>query len=728
LWEQKASLITQLCLHNNVGFDWNARTLVVELPPDIEINGQRNQTLSLTWRKHTAPLSVSELLSQTNVVSEANWKGHFYRGNKAWAKMAQGFAGDVPAVRDGNIIDCKITAAKQSSPDTTPTKNSAVAQDSTNNLAELVAKQLDYRMQPPFKDSIPLFHEDDAYRLVLAYISGEYSEFDLEHPLLLALPGSGKSRTVAEAANNTNDCKYIRIKLQHPEGKALREMTKESEFLQYFLEKILPSHGCTVMSREKINISHRRVLIHIDEVQLIMPASDSGVTNHKQTAIVQLAQCLESLHGMNTSIRFALSGTSYLSNRYIKLGSHLKTKLMPLSGDFPDSFVTQLANKFGLPVPNPTHSLEFRYNRRFTQYYFAELYDQVFVKQVQPEGDIVFKAAFEQWERTVTLDGVAISQAAAQTLGALLDREPAFDMCTRSEKTVVLTQLPDAVKSYILSGGLNVKSDTESGVRVYFPRGCMLTLLLNKCSLAATEHNSSQAAAFGTASRSNSFDKGHFFERLVALFLTVASSEIRRSILPAGASASLEAVGIDFDYCACIHQEAIPLTRVYCVKDEQSAPNRIVDVAFPYQRGNQVGTCYLEVKTTASDQAGELWRQCWTFFSKIRQVLQDRTATEYYHFVFLSLNEFQTAQPRQNKVKTGHSAHDSRLKVLQTLRDSTAGNISFQIVDDLNSKPAWHFLLRVYSNFATAPVDHVTRAGTVYPGGTPSSKPRQDCA
>jgi hypothetical protein len=226
----------------------------------------------------------------------------------------------------------------------------------------------------------------------------------------------------------------------------------------------------------------------------------------------------------------------------------------------------------------------------------------------------------------------------------------------------------EEVRQFVAAGGINVWLLPGGAMDVEVPVGCVRTLYGQLIGPALHKFSAEEAVAFCIVSRSNVFDKGHAFERIVACDLTMFGTPLYglliKHLAPLGPfSCDPLIFASPFAYMARIAQSPWDPHHVYCVKDDPQFKDQDVDIGFPLVQAvepRSVMRVLLQLSTVADPN--ENWKKCFQFF-------EQRARLSNCVLCYMSLCEFQLHTPRQVQAR-GLSAHDARAQVLQALESS----------------------------------------------------------
>lgn len=570
---------------------------------------------------------------------------------------------------------------------------------------------------------LPIFFLDKAVQDVAAAISS--TAVDRRTVLLFATPGSGKSRTVQEAARLSN-CQHLRVKLSDglPFIAELKTVagTLRSQFHQtvtYHNCKVLFNAACqnfiasqvkhaqTLRQQSNGAVQGAEILLHFDECQLLM---GSEIVTQESFRVERVFGC-DSIHpylwhlvmptfcdvldaavSAHPWLRAALSGTNFFAPLVLHTGSHLKVEAIEQFGVFPVRWVLmEVLDQFFVFEDSAVrqqlqHDLSFLCsNRRAVSYFCSALLQRL---ELKTHGSVVTvdeiredaEAAYDKWARPINNAlGGAPCVAAIQALAFLthLDCSKQLKWVTSDKSLSVdvisLPVTPDlqGIVQYGQAGGLNLLC-SGIDVTMMVPTGCVLRYLTTKCSAALLSDRHQSLAAFCRVARESQPDtqKGHVFERVFAAELVMYGTQLypnlSQKLLQLGAFKPdpLVFASCWVDHPTIFHQRNEWLAHtVYCVReDAKDKGRRWVDVGFPViDEHGSIWKVMCEMKTVASQN--KLWKMCFEFFD---QVSRELGSDEKVAVLFVSSTKFQQHVPRE-RASAKNAAYAARLAVVKML-------------------------------------------------------------
>ena len=560
---------------------------------------------------------------------------------------------------------------------------------------------------------IPEIYKDKAVeRLKEAWMS---KRVDPYVQFILAIPGSGKSRTVQVAAEEL-ELPHCRVKFL--EGAKLQTIKDRissllddqghvfsyegwklglGELIRSILDKELKKMG---LAKE----SH--AILHIDEIQTVMGSTEitpeTWDDEQDPFDMIMPALCSKLVEIMHEypHLRCVLTGTNFFANLVLSPGSAVKPDFIDLGGTFPAEWVMEalIRKYFCFPeflMKALLNHVEFlRWNRRAIHHFLVELR---VVCRLKKAGDTLSteelencrSVAFDKWSGPISKalqDGKASILAAM----ALIVFPEAYNGTIKTEKFVFpKDSFPTEVSKFCLAGGLNM-SVAYGAVSIAKPGGCVLGYLSSLTSNALRDNSLQEVNAFTTVSKSVDTEKGHLFERVVAAELSMLSegkspmySQFQRLWRGDGELVPDPLVfGRAFEYKSTILQDLWKEHQVYCVSElPKDNGNRKVDVGFPILRHSSQTNkpmqvlCELKKGYTTSD----LWKLCWKFFTEMEETVDAR---ENVIACFMTSDPFLDSEPRQSPTKKKKSnkesktqredtsTHDSRKNALKLVKSN----------------------------------------------------------
>jgi hypothetical protein len=549
-------------------------------------------------------------------------------------------------------------------------------------------------------------YEDDVLCFLYDYlpVMSDHTDENKAY-LLFAVPGAGKTFSVGQAILSLNLPSH-REKFvdSHTFIGQLKDLAERSSASTFNGAKQVFAGACaqffkTIFSEIRAPNDSKTFVLHFDESQLLMgnklvSRDDSGVSknlyNYVMPAFCDAANFLLSIHKW---LKIVFTGTNFFTPLVLNVGSQLKTDSIQLLGRFPLWWVIEHLNEsFDLGGAMNGDALREAVeplcaNRRAINHLVRELHSSLHYSSPPSsdnEGEVVsaailhaVKVAYTKWRDPILLAlGNNRSAMLAQVFSLLMYPEghngtPDVHKVDKIAVTVVrvpTNSLSGDVKSYLLAGSLNAWLEGDE-VLVEQPIGCVRKLWSELLSTHFTANtNVEQVNAFFTVAYSNTPEKGHAFERLLACEMTLCNSRLHQLISTKTDTAfhpDSFAMSQPFVYVPKIQEADWTSTdlqhRVMCVKEEGSS-GRLVDVGFPLLTvdGGNMWKMLVELKYGYSQ--ADLWRLCWTFFDKMQAAAVSSASKAVA--IFLSSVTFLNHAPRQANVKAGLSAFDSRAKVL----------------------------------------------------------------
>ena len=548
-------------------------------------------------------------------------------------------------------------------------------------------------------ERIPDFHEDAAFDTLCSVLRGGGE--DNKVALLFAIPGSGKSRTVREAAKALS-YKHLRIKLVDEHRDALRscvngEQRDYEQWKTIFQRVVRPIFGSLLEQRE----GREHVVLHVDDAQSLMsetvvPRNEWDAESGDPWDLVMPSVCslLASFANSDDNIHVVLSGTNCFGPLVFGGGSEMKEREIPLDGVFSHEWVMRLVDKyFEMPAhvrQQVTQDVEFvRANRRAVEHYLYNAHRCLKEKRTGDEVSVAEavrwrSAAFSFWSKPVRTSVGSALQQAVRSL-ALLMFPRAHGGHTRGGALVFKRRrFPEEVLHFALAGGLNVTVAADT-VTCQVPFGCVWQLMTEMCCNALHESDLDELQSFVTVARSEPLATGHALERALACELCMLQQEhalysvFTRSVAQIGRyQADPLCFARPFEYISTIAQDEWPEHTVVCAWGEEAATGmRVVDVGFPLVRVSpSVSTdappllrVMCELKCGYADKPAELWKLCCTFFDKMAPFMR---ADASVVACFVTETRFMAHEPRKASTTAGNlSAYDARERVQAYLARSS---------------------------------------------------------
>ena len=369
----------------------------------------------------------------------------------------------------------------------------------------------------PFDKTIPQMFEDHALRGLVAFLERRKSEFNIA--TLFAMPGSGKSRTVAEAVKQCGAVSKRKNLLGGvPTDNTVVKILHELE------EKADP------------NVT---VVVHFDEVQTVLKIK-SNTGEEGKTGIddlIRLAQKCFLLAEERDGRKFIFTGTNINASAPVSLGSHLKSKTIQTTGSFTAEFVHNLYKEYfssNSCRKKKVHPFleRCRHNRRVTEIFLKNMFGPGEETSISQHYSDAVDYVARSISSVLGSEGKEIATPAACRIFRALVRSIADGGSTDSKgetKIVTLSSVSNEDLKYVAAGGLNVHAydpDTDPNViKVYEPQGCVMEILA-KISRAVEPTAVSNLLSFLDTSRVKKFTLGWFFEALVVFDLQRTHSEV----------------------------------------------------------------------------------------------------------------------------------------------------------------------------------------------------------
>ena len=468
----------------------------------------------------------------------------------------------------------------------------------------------------PFQSRIPVLHWDATITTLVDFFkdTGAVNEDLLAIATLFAMPGSGKTRSVKEAASlaGAKHTRY-RIKRNDPIYSQIddTDLTGLTEVVRgYVLKAVKQDTLPDTLSRP--------IIIHFDEVQIFL-SFEKG--EEKLRCLANVCNSIVYPGGTAlTWLKFVFTGTNVNAQSPIDLGSELRTNPIPITGSFPVEFVTRLFTEY-ISEPTEEHLDLFercRHNRRVTERFLRSAWDAR-----ESEANV---SGYYELARDYVADSIS-SQLESQRVASLLACRifrlvlhaiSEGHMATVGETKLLILHADESGQdlNYVRGGGLNVYSiDTgtdEEGkkrVKVYYPEGCVIEILSTIMSRAVQPDTITSLLSFLHTSQVKTFNLGWFFEALVVYDLSCADSEFE-SLLDCGSRhrGILQAKVIKNQPQLWKHIPKAPKEElIWWVRDEMNShQNRWIDVAY---RQDDDAVVIIECKSGVTSQSSEAARK-----------------------------------------------------------------------------------------------------------------------
>ena len=558
----------------------------------------------------------------------------------------------------------------------------------------------------------------------------------MEICVLFAVPGAGKSRTVAEIASQTVGTEfYKRMKVNDDVlagrfraiGQQHEEAFKQASYRRV-MDWLVPVAQDYL--KEQYQGSKLKVL-HFDEVQKLMGncmisernyETKRGEAEFRDLFMPAFCEALDRFSADPNNPRVVLSGTNFFSPLQFNPGSTMKVKHLHLPGRFPSRWVMdELIHKYfdfsDVLENDQVLKSEFEQvihylsaNRRVVQYFLEELRSIVIKLDTKLDADTLSKhvkycskKAVGHWTwNCMNCTGASCMVSLALCLypegfqgqrGQIPSKFPQEYISQDSEIDVVLIPrgtLPSEVKEYANAGGLNIWRRGKYKDAVEVPVGCLRHHLLRKCNGLSSEENSQAIQAI--AQYTEKFDpetKGHFFKRGFAFELTTFGSQIGNLVCETLSNAQRKMMidGRIFANDWVITTSIIDEWkegRMHCVfEDYMQTGERIVNVGFPVVNVSSVQQdvwrAYGQLKN--GYEPGELWKLCNKFLEDITPYLVGTNSCA----IFIGSRAF-----LQAKLQPGAEASEAKKAVTES---SLYGDCFFILDgDSLKSKESRNFL------------------------------------
>lgn len=542
-------------------------------------------------------------------------------------------------------------------------------------------------------NDLPELYEDEAFRKMKELLTCRFQDEHLQ--FILAIPGSGKSRTV-QAATSALKIEHCRTKfLEAGSLNLIQKAIASNKGKLHFYEewKQLLADVIKDILLELLPKTEGGVVLHVDEAQTLMGrkvvARKEWTQGGDPFDLVMPSMCSTLLAMMHddSNLRCVITGTNFFAPLELNTGSEAKLDFVPLSGTFPSRWVMEsLVNKYFLIPDELTEAMEEHVlflsgNRRAIQHFMCELKVLLDCKSEKDglsrdELDNARETAFENWCNPIKRALGGARKKAVQAMATIAFPEAFGGSLTDKQKLVFPVKcFPDEVKEYCLAGGLNL-SLSEENITVHIPRGCVWELLCFLTSDTLEIQNCEEVLAFVRVARSVETESGHLFERLMACELSMLSKGKSRLYsrldeLWEGEGKLMAdplVFGQPFHYESRIRDLKWEPHHVYCVKEKASdTGQRVVDVGFPMllNTGPKIKRMKFMCELKKGYNMPKLWGLCWKYF---QDMLSYAANNDDVIVCFIASEQFMNEIPQRAKVKEGNiSAYDARTKCMELI-------------------------------------------------------------
>ena len=536
---------------------------------------------------------------------------------------------------DGVQFQLSPYSTPSSSPDTEALKGRGGEKIGVN-FESVVANLLP---DNPFAGRIPSIYEDNTITSLRAFFrqrSAEQEGADIPVlALILAMPGSGKTRSVVEATRmEKTRCKRLRM--------SQYEFHSADSLKKFLSAKVVQACGVKSMP----SVFNEVVVVHLDEIQSLMSAPE-GSQELLVTTLSTEIDCLINADPPRWWLKFVLTGTNVFTRSTIKIKTEVKIDPITLDGSFSIDFVQQLADDHGLSGSFAgTNYLErCRHNRRFTELFLKEVWKGIYESKgagfdVADAYDDAFLIMKEQMSNQIE-HFAPVSRVACSVFAKILavprgkvDRFLRLSNCSHDEN------------AYIAGGGFNVRAIDNDSITIYNPAGFVLEVLEALLGRAAPYATGSTVTSFLRVHSVCGFGvKGHLFEWLIAHDILCPQSEFDGVMEPYASRhdncIGAEAISGAKVYDLIFDADAVP--GIWVVRDTHlNNQDRWVDVAYSIKVSGDYtkGFALLECKTGYKKARQALRNSCEKFFTKAAKFAQSHSSY-YFVAVFVSECEFE---------------------------------------------------------------------------------------
>ncbi|CAB9499545.1 expressed unknown protein [Seminavis robusta] len=448
-----------------------------------------------------------------------------------WEKLTAGILDESCLKKDDGIYQYQVQRFR--TPDNSPTQpqwmNPSILSKSNSSLEKRI--QWLFSDNPFQGDAIPDVHVDTTMLNIRDWLNNETEKYADAHAIgtLFAMPGSGKTKSVLEAAKRANT-KHKRIRICDVEYDELKRCDK---FVNSRVKKIQND-----ISTSNTDDSNKTISIHFDEVQTLLDEEDG------EKVLKKLASVCAALGNQNKRLKFFFTGTNINASKPIDLGSELKAVPFYLDGSFPKDFVRSLYKDHIEEIVNEEMEgfLErCHHNRRFTAFFLKNLWDEKHNRNDQKKSvSDHYEAALESAQQPIASRMANHACPAACRIFRILlqaindEKRPLSATGGQGTSSVIAITVDTSTFAsdlhYVLGGGLNVHNqlvtrNDKTTVHVILPEGCVFEILMQIMGRAVQPSTYNNMLSFLRTSRVKEFNFGWFMEALVVHDLKCVSSE-----------------------------------------------------------------------------------------------------------------------------------------------------------------------------------------------------------
>lgn len=412
-----------------------------------------------------------------------------------------------------------------STPNGSPSGDAKVSVSNKEQLASSVREIFSLN---PFHERIPVIHEDETINNLVGFFNatGSDNEDVSNIATLLAMPGSGKTRSIKEAAAKAGAVhKRVRI------DASWSDYDDGTDVVQIVRGHLMRAIGIGSLP----GIWSQQVVVHFDEVQVFL-SFENGPKKLQTLAEV----CNSIIYSGDTALtwlKFVFTGTNINAHSPIRLGSSLKAEPISITGSFPFDFVIRLFTDY-IDAPTEEHVAlleRCRHNRRVTERFLRHAWDH---RKGSQELSAYYELARNHVAASISsqLDSKekVTSPLACRVLRLVLQAISEGRTTSIGQVKLLTLRVDESSQDldYVRGGGLNVfdtlpggSSDAKKDVRVYYPEGCVIEILSMLSCRAVLPKTITDLLSFLYTSRVKTFNLGWFFEALIVHDLCCADSE-----------------------------------------------------------------------------------------------------------------------------------------------------------------------------------------------------------
>jgi hypothetical protein len=386
----------------------------------------------------------------------------------------------------------------------TPSSSPSATKDFLTEKVQLEDVRLDL-----FRErQIPCLFRDNAIGATVSWLKEDYS--DVYVGMIVAPPGSGKTRTPAAAAAEMQ-FEVLRYKMDPTfttyvrslgQVQSVAEIISKHEqilgrgrefYLLLFAE--LFNQWCLDWIREAEKLyqrSRRCVLLHLDEIQVLLPISppqaDSSAV--RDFVLASLAEALRRNIVDNSSMRWLrviMTGTNVFSPLWVAVGSFVRLRPIALNGRFSVSWIKEILLPLQCPGLVESFSSDVELfdaligfvaaNRRCTERFLAAI--RVHTERIKGNVSVLatcVKQAYAEWSGPAYRAVNGYPSSAAIQISAL------WITCSGDDVLIRTDEITSEIQAYSQAGIIEMNLELNTKLcRIHPPDGCLLKLLHDIC-------------------------------------------------------------------------------------------------------------------------------------------------------------------------------------------------------------------------------------------------------